>query len=224
MAKRRWLIALAVGGALIYEGWRRGVFEPSLENMRRFGLPSTSLYDVFASALFAGFFTRVAEEIAAAQPSGAALDAGSGPGHLSVRLGQIAQGLTITGVDIDASMVELAIRRAREARVADRVHFEVGDVGALPFPDRQFDIVFSTFSLHHWPDPAQALAEVYRVLRPGGCAYIYDVAHWLQHVERHGLDVAQLLAGSAFQQEACETIVRMGPVPLVKRNILRKVG
>jgi len=47
-------------------------------------------------------------------------------------------------------------------------------VASLTFPDRSFDLVVSTLSMHHWSDPAAGLAEIGRVLRPGGRALIWD--------------------------------------------------
>jgi ubiquinone/menaquinone biosynthesis C-methylase UbiE len=52
--------------------------------------------------------------------------------------------------------------------------FLVGDAAALAFPDGSFDLVVSTLSMHHWADPAAGLAEIGRVLRPGGRALIWD--------------------------------------------------
>jgi ubiquinone/menaquinone biosynthesis C-methylase UbiE len=60
------------------------------------------------------------------------------------------------------------------------VRFLVGDVASLPLSDAAFDVVVSTFSAHRWPDPGKGLAEIYRVLRPGGVARIYDLAGWLR--------------------------------------------
>ena len=45
----------------------------------------------------------------------------------------------------------------------------------MPFPDGEFDLVISTLSFHHWKQPEKGLDEVYRVLREGGEAWIYDV-------------------------------------------------
>jgi SAM-dependent methyltransferase len=47
-------------------------------------------------------------------------------------------------------------------------------VAALAFPDRSFDLVGSTLSMHHWADPTAGLAEIGRVLRPGALALIWD--------------------------------------------------
>jgi ubiquinone/menaquinone biosynthesis C-methylase UbiE len=52
--------------------------------------------------------------------------------------------------------------------------FVVGDVASLAFPDASFDLVVSTLSMHHWDDPTAGLAEIRRVLRPGGRALVWD--------------------------------------------------
>ncbi|MFH1474462.1 MAG: class I SAM-dependent methyltransferase, partial [Chloroflexota bacterium] len=64
---------------------------------------------------------------------------------------------------------------ARREGFDDRLSFVVGDVVALPFPDASFDLVTSSFSVHHWPDAAAGFAEIRRVLRPGRRALVYDL-------------------------------------------------
>ena len=86
-------------------------------------------------------------------------------------------GLAVTAVDVDPD----EIRRAREkaARAASagqaRPEFLVADVARMPFDDASFDLVVSTFSMHHWDDKEAGLAEVWRVLRPGSRALIWDL-------------------------------------------------
>jgi ubiquinone/menaquinone biosynthesis C-methylase UbiE len=74
----------------------------------------------------------------------------------------------------------------------------VGDVAALPFGEASFDVVVSTLSAHNWPDPAAGLAELYRVLRPGGVAWVYDLADWITRPERHGPGLAELASAGSF--------------------------
>ena len=99
------------------------------------------------------------------------LEIGPGPGHLAVELARRVADLRLTGLDIDPSMVEHAVVRAERAGVQDRVTFRVGDVAVLPFADASFDLVTSSFSVHHWPDAAAGFAEIRRVLRPGSIGY-----------------------------------------------------
>jgi SAM-dependent methyltransferase len=71
----------------------------------------------------------------------------------------------------------------------------------------------STLSLHHWPEPAHGLAEIHRVLKPGGEAWIYDLAHWLWPPARGGDRIAQLVAASPFREGEVEIIRWPGSVP-----------
>lgn len=103
------------------------------------------------------------------------LDIGCGTGTVAVAL---AHGLggdrKVFGVDASEEMIARAQAKAKAAR-ADVV-FQKAIVEYLPFPDGEFDVVFSTLMLHHLPAKArrQCLAEVARVLKPGAALLIAD--------------------------------------------------
>lgn len=78
----------------------------------------------------------------------------------------VRAGAEATGVDLTERAVELTRRRLADEGLTAEVR--VADAESLPFPDGQFDIVYSWGVLHHTPDPARALAEAQRVLAPGG--------------------------------------------------------
>jgi ubiquinone/menaquinone biosynthesis C-methylase UbiE len=124
--------------------------------------------------LLGSLFERVAADIAAVAPDGArVLEVGCGPGRLSILLAR-KHVLDVTGLDLDPAMIERARENADGSRNGDqrRPSFLVGDVASLAFPDRSFDLVVSTLSMHHWADPTAAVAEIGRVLRPGGGARV----------------------------------------------------
>jgi SAM-dependent methyltransferase len=73
-----------------------------------------------------------------------------------------------SGTGVIAAFVERARRRRAD------VQFEVGDGRALSFPDHSFDTVVFSTTLCHVPEPERALAEAFRVLRPGGRLMVYD--------------------------------------------------
>ena len=121
-------------------------------------------------------FGPIADDIARVAPRGTAvLEVGCGSGALSLRLAA-DHGLAVTAVDVDPD----EIRRAREkaARTGSdgraKPQFVVADVARMPFDDASFDLVVSTFSMHHWDDKAGGLAEIWRVLRPGSRALVWD--------------------------------------------------
>jgi SAM-dependent methyltransferase len=90
------------------------------------------------------------------------LDVCCGPGLVAGTA--IARGAIASGVDFSSAM--LAIARAAQPRV----EFSQGDAEALPYADGGFDAVVANFGVHHVPRPTVALAEMHRVLAPGGRA------------------------------------------------------
>ena len=134
-------------------------------------------YDALCHRLLLGpLFDRIAANVAEiAADRARVLEVGCGPGRLSIRLAR--RGLQVTGLDLDPAMIERA--RLNAGRPAEdperRPAFLVGDVASLAFADGSFELVVSTLSMHHWADAAAGLAEIGRVLRPGGRALIWDV-------------------------------------------------
>ena len=84
--------------------------------------------------------------------------------------------LAVTAVDVDPDEIRRAREKAARNGSAGRAkpEFLVADVARMPFDDGSFDLVVSTFSMHHWEDKQAGLAEVWRVLRPGSRALIWD--------------------------------------------------
>jgi SAM-dependent methyltransferase len=212
---RRYLLVpvVVLGATVIYRNRLRAYLKQVSANVRAFDVSSDAMYDALVATVLEGFYARVAGEVAAAHPGGKVLEIGSGPGRLAVRLAREVPGTTLTGIDISDAMVERAARRAAGAGLSERVRFEVGDVGALPLPDQEFDGVVSTLSLHHWSDPASGLAEIHRVLKPGGEAWIYDLAHWLWPPVRGGNRLVRLAAASPFGEGEVEIVRWPGSVP-----------
>jgi ubiquinone/menaquinone biosynthesis C-methylase UbiE len=99
------------------------------------------------------------------------LDLGCGAGHAA--LAMAAGAAHVTAVDVTPDMVGTASRFVRE-RGAENVTVQLADVAELPFGSAQFDIVTSRVAAHHFSDPRRALAEAFRVLRPGGRVLLID--------------------------------------------------
>ena len=98
--------------------------------------------------------------------AGGLLEVGCGPGHLWREFGQLLPaGWRAVASDLSSGMVAEA-RRSVDPRLPLR--FLAADVQDLPFADRSFDVVMANFMLYHVPDRSRALAEIRRVLRPGG--------------------------------------------------------
>jgi ubiquinone/menaquinone biosynthesis C-methylase UbiE len=118
--------------------------------------------------------TRRALELIGVGPGEQLLDVASGNGD-SALLAARERGCVVTGIDYGEAAVIDARRAADAAGLADRVAFRVGDAEALPFDDGCFDAVLCECSLCTFPDKREALAEVHRVLRPGGRVAIADM-------------------------------------------------
>ena len=97
----------------------------------------------------------------------AVLDCATGTGDLAFAFKRaVGKSGQVTGLDFSPQMIELAKRKASEEE--DHVDFMIGDVLALPFPDRSFDIASIAFGIRNVDDPVAGLREMARVIRPGG--------------------------------------------------------
>ncbi len=115
-------------------------------------------------------FTKRLVEAVGARPGDRALDVASGPGQVALQLGEaVSPGGLVVGLDLAASMVRIASAHAAARSLRNCVFVE-GDAERLPFADGAFDVVTCLFGLMLVPRPALAVAEIRRVLRPGGRA------------------------------------------------------
>jgi ubiquinone/menaquinone biosynthesis C-methylase UbiE len=179
-------------------------------------LVDVSLYDRVAGALLGGFYEGIARDVAATVPAGArVLDVGCGPGHVAEHL--VGHGLTVSGVDLDARMIERARRR-----LGPGTELEVADVAALPFDDASFDAVVSTLSMHHWADTGVGLAEVARVLQPDGIALIYDLGGAFVPLHGGGHHPVDHVRDSVLEVVDDRPWRWPGPIALVRRIEARR--
>jgi SAM-dependent methyltransferase len=148
------------------------------------------------------------------------LDAACGPGVVTRTLAPLVA--HVHGVDATPAMIEVAKREAMAAGLTNTT-FSVGDVTSLEHTDASFDAAFNRFAIHHIPVPGRMVAELARVVRPGGRIVLSDTvadddgraAGWAQALERirdpshwASLPLAQLraLGDSAGLQLADERV------------------
>jgi SAM-dependent methyltransferase len=109
------------------------------------------------------------------KPGMSLLDAGCGPGTISLGLARELSPGRVTGLDHDPRHVAMACERAARERIAN-ASFELGNALTLPFEEAVFDAVFENDLLTHLAEQAaRAVREVYRVLKPGGLFAARDV-------------------------------------------------
>ncbi|MEU2090685.1 class I SAM-dependent methyltransferase [Nocardia beijingensis] len=131
-------------------------------------------YRAIKAALLLGRGNRLNAQLAGlAGPASSAevVDIGCGPGDLARVLARRAA--RVIGVDPSPQMIEYATARSRDL---PNCRFEIGTAQALPLPDASADLVTSTFAMHHIPAAhrADAIAQMFRVLRPGGRLLLAD--------------------------------------------------
>lgn len=138
--------------------------------------PGSVIYNAISSAaIFQGHYELVASDILSYCAQGSLLDIGTGPAWLLLKLHQHSLAMRLVGIDSSSSMVTKASKNMAEAGLSDVIEITEGNASQIPFADRSFDIVVSTGSIHHWKHPIAALNDVYRVLKPGGYALMYDL-------------------------------------------------
>jgi SAM-dependent methyltransferase len=220
-------LVLAVGAGAVWL-WRPdlarrlrvAVVEGGAE-LRREG-PSFSLVYDWASSVLGGVYASIADEVVLEADTGRVLDVGCGPGRLSLLIAALAPQLEVVGVDVDPGMLARARTRAEGAGEAGRrVSFIQADVGALPFADESFDVVVSSFSMHHWVEVERGLSELRRVVKPTGTVLIYDPPGWFVRVESRGPEIERVIPGAPFGERELAGFASVAGVPFVKKATLR---
>lgn len=115
----------------------------------------------------------LAEVLLRLMPAMVIADLGAGEGTFSQLLAQRAQ--QVIAVDSSEKMVEFGANLAREHGLSN-LEFRLGDMEAVPIESGQVDLAFFSQSLHHSPHPGRAVAEAWRILKPGGHIAILDLA------------------------------------------------
>jgi ubiquinone/menaquinone biosynthesis C-methylase UbiE len=107
-----------------------------------------------------------------AGPADLAVDLACGPGTLALRFARHVR--WICGLDLTPAILERA-RRAAAAEGIANLEFAIGDAQSLPFPDASLDIAVTSYSVHHFSDPARTIGEMARAVRRGGRVGILDI-------------------------------------------------
>jgi len=132
-------------------------------------------YVYIASVISVNYFL-IADELSKLGDfnSGLAIDVGSGLGDLALAVAKRYPQLKVQGIDISEKAIEEANNRAKNENLTN-VDFKFGNIHKLPFEDNSIDLVVSHGVIHHLIDPAKALSEIYRILKPGAIAYLTDL-------------------------------------------------
>jgi ubiquinone/menaquinone biosynthesis C-methylase UbiE len=143
------------------------------------------------------------------QATGEVLEVAIGTG---LNLPVYPEGITLVGIEWSPAMLQRARRRAEELGRSARLL--EGDAQALPFDDDSFDTVVCTFSLCAIPDHRRAVAEMKRVLRPGGQLLLVDhvaSTSWLVRAAQRALEWVTIpLGGEHFLRRPADEVRALG--------------
>jgi ubiquinone/menaquinone biosynthesis C-methylase UbiE len=117
-----------------------------------------------------GYVRARAERMLPLRRYGRALEIGAGTGFWILNLWQTGYVEEVHATDISEGM--LAVCKGNASELGCDIDLRSADAEELPYPDETFDLVTGHAFLHHVPDPREALAEMFRVLRPGGALFL----------------------------------------------------
>ena len=106
---------------------------------------------------------------------GEILDVGTGPGQIPIRLCGVDPRARVLGIDLSESMLEAAERNVEIAGIKERIRFALGDAKEMTLAEGGYEAVISNSLVHHIPTPSQVLAEMARLVAPGGTLMVRDL-------------------------------------------------
>jgi ubiquinone/menaquinone biosynthesis C-methylase UbiE len=175
------------------------------------------------SSFWSSSSSAIARELRAQRLGQDVLEIGVGSGSVAQRLLADTPELAWTAIDIDPQMTQAAATRLRGFA---RASVQTADATAMPFPDDSFDSVVSCLMLHHIIDWERAVAEVGRVLRPGGIFVGYDLTRTPIATLFHRLDGSphRLITTDEFRNECTRQGLRVSLQSRLLGHVMRFVA
>lgn len=138
--------------------------------LRQFNLWATT-YDTGITNLFFQHTIKRVKQLIDFKSDKKILDVGCGTGNLLLEIGKDHSSFELYGIDISPKMIQIANSKIGKLT---NVKFQIGSGDSLPFESNCFDFVVCSHSLHHHPKPEKSLAEMTRLLKPGGTLILVD--------------------------------------------------
>jgi ubiquinone/menaquinone biosynthesis C-methylase UbiE len=158
----------------------------------------------------------------ALQKTDTVLEIGFGTGRLARKMAKQTSEGFVCGVDPSQLMLETAEKRTKKFRKKGRIELKLADASSLPWADAQFDKVAALHSFQFWNDPKHDIAEIHRVMKPGGLLMLVLRARkragpkWLPNsISRSGQELIgafQLLSEAGFRETRIEGKAGSSPV------------
>jgi ubiquinone/menaquinone biosynthesis C-methylase UbiE len=106
---------------------------------------------------------------------GPVLDVGTGTAQIPLELCRQVLNVQVTAVDMASHMLQVARTNVAQAGLGERVRLEQADAKQMPYGTSTFGAVISNSIVHHIPEPGAVLAEMVRVVKPGGVLFVRDL-------------------------------------------------
>jgi SAM-dependent methyltransferase len=146
--------------------------------------------------------------------NGRFLEIGSGPGFLTEIIANRYPQAEINAVELSPDMIEVAKTTVNRTQTSSRVRFLEGSIDDRSFMVHlgKFDLVYSTFSLHHWGNPINAIKHMYRALREGGLMILHDLKRvfWLYALPSRNGFISSVRA--AYRPDELEHMMTMAKI------------
>lgn len=154
------------------------VLEPEVMDTAEEALDYDSMHHDTVNRIFVDDLLQAAHDLS----SGGAesrpmrvLDVGTGTALIPIELYRRPGAFEVVAIDLANEMLKLANRNIERAGLANCIRAELVDAKRLPYADGSFDWVISNSIVHHIPEPSICMAEMRRVLRPGGLWFVRDL-------------------------------------------------
>jgi ubiquinone/menaquinone biosynthesis C-methylase UbiE len=155
----------------------------------------------------------IVKRINSLKVKGRYLEIGSGPAVLTTMLAQAVPEAHITAVELSPDMITVAEEQVEREGLTDRIGFVKGDATDARLLDQlgRFDLVYSTYSLHHWDHPETVIENLLQAVAPGGALFIHDLKRvwWLYWIPSRG---------------GFSTSIKAAYTPAEIRDLLNRIG
>jgi len=145
-------------------------------------------------------FIKISNIISGKLIDGRLLEIGFGPGRLLEELRNLVPQLELHGLDISASMLKIAYKR-----LGTKPELRLGSIEKSNYSDDFFDCIVCSCSFYNWDNPVEGLNEMYRILKPGQTAFLFETTRDFDP-ELLGINLQNNLVGYGQTQRILSTV------------------
>jgi ubiquinone/menaquinone biosynthesis C-methylase UbiE len=152
------------------------------------------------------------------------VDVGTGTAQIPIELCRRAASARVVAIDLAEQMLKVGRDNVRRAGLEDRLQLQLVDAKTIPFPDAHFAALISNSIIHHIPEPRTVLAEMMRVLAPGGTLFVRDLLRPADDAAVRRLVETYAGAENAHQQKMFEDSLRAALTLAEMRALVAELG